>query len=108
MKKSQVSCEEEVDIHEVKCKSPQCGCIGREVEQKCTSSFLVGDLKITAQYVGLCMSTDTYFGSYPKYYYKSELDSPQEPHTEEEIKSTPLGCEAEILVEEQATIVYVQ
>ena len=30
--------------HEVKCKSPQGGCIRGEVKEECTSSFLVGDL----------------------------------------------------------------
>ena len=47
--------EEEADIHEVKCKSPQCGCIGGEVEEECTSSFLVGDLEIIDRDVGSCM-----------------------------------------------------
>ena len=75
--------EEEEDIHEVKCKSPQCGCIGGEVEEECTSSFFVGDLQITAQYVGFYVVEDKSFGLDPKHYYKSELDSPQEPHTEE-------------------------
>ena len=46
--------EEEEYSHEVKCKSPQCDCMGGEFEEECTSSFLVGDLQITAQYVGLC------------------------------------------------------
>ena len=68
----------------------------------------MGDLQITAQYVGLFMAEDIYFGSYPKYDYKSKLQSPRGPHTEEEIQTTPLGCEAKILVEEKATIVSVQ
>ena len=63
-------------IHEVKCKSPERGCLRGEVEEECTSRFLVGDLHITAQYVGLCMAKDTSFGSDPKSDYKSELDSP--------------------------------
>ena len=79
-----------------------------ENEEECTSSFLVGDLQITAKFVGLFMDEDIYFGSDPKYDYKSELQSPQELHTQEESKTTLLGCEAEILVEEHATIVSVQ
>ena len=54
--------EEEANIHEVKCKSPKCGCIGGEVEEECTSSFLVGDLQIIAQHVGLFMAEDPSFG----------------------------------------------
>ena len=68
-------------IHEVKCKSPQGVCIIGEVEEECTSSFLVGDLQITAQYVGLFMAKDISFGSDPKDGYKSNLQSPREPHT---------------------------
>ena len=79
-----------------------------ENEEECTSSFLVGDLQITAKFVGLFMDEDISFGSYPKYDYKSELQSPREPHMQEESKTTLLGCEADILVEEQATIVSVQ
>ena len=52
--------KEEADIHEVKCKSPQCGCIREEVEEECTSSFLVGYLRITAQGFGSCMGGETY------------------------------------------------
>ena len=51
------------------------------------------------------MGEETPFGSNPKGYYKSELQSPLEPHKEEEDKATPLGCELENLVEEQTTIV---
>ena len=40
--------------------------------------------------------------------HKSYLQSPSKPHNEDENKATPLGCEAEILEEEQATIVSVQ
>ena len=47
----------------------------------------------------------TPFGLNPKGYYKSELNSPLEPHKEEEGKATPLGCEPENLVEEKATLV---
>ena len=54
------------------------------------------------------MAEDTSFVSDPKDHYKIELDSPQEPHTEEESNTTPLGFEAEFLVEEKATIVSVQ
>ena len=57
----------------MKCKLPQGGCIRGEVEEECTSSFLVGDLQITAQYVGLFMDEDIYFGSDPKDDYISEL-----------------------------------
>ena len=92
----------------MKCKSPQGGCIRGEVEEECTSSFLVGDLQITTQYVGLFMDKYIYIGLYPKDNYKSKLQSPREPHMEEESKTTPFGCEVEILVEEQATIVSVQ
>ena len=51
--------EEEEDIYEVKCKSPQCGCIREEVEEECTSSFLVDDLRITNQGFFSCMGGDT-------------------------------------------------
>ena len=47
--------EVDTDIQEVKCKSPQGGCIREEVEEECTSTFLVGDLWITAQGFGSCM-----------------------------------------------------
>ena len=47
--------EVETDIQEVKCKSPQGGCIREEVEEECNSSFLVGDLWIIAQGFGSCM-----------------------------------------------------
>ena len=53
------------------------------------------------------MGGETYFGSDPKEVHKSNLPSPSKPHNEDENKATPLGCEAEILVEEQATIVSV-
>ena len=48
------------------------------------------------------MGGETHFVSHPKGYYKSELQSPLEPHKEEDDRATPLGCEPEILVEEQA------
>ena len=54
------------------------------------------------------MGGEEYFGSDPKEVHKSYLQSPSEPHNEDENKATPLGCEAEILVEERATIVSVQ
>ena len=79
-----------------------------ENEHECTSSFLVGDLRITAQIFGSCMVDETYFQSDPKYVHKSDLQSPSEPHNEDEHKATSLGREAEILVEEKATIVSVQ
>ena len=51
------------------------------------------------------MGGETNFGSDPKGAYKSELQSPLEPHKEEENKATPPGCEPENLVEEQDTLV---
>ena len=57
---------------------------------------------------GFCMGGETPFGSDPKGDYKLELQSPLEPHKEEEYRATPLQCEPEILVEEDATIVSVQ
>ena len=53
--------EVQIEIHEVNCKSPEGGCIGEEVEDECTSSFLVGDLQITAQGFGSCMGVKKYF-----------------------------------------------
>ena len=99
--------EAETKIHEVKCKSPQCGCITKEVEDERTSSFLVGYFRITAQGFGSCMGGETSFGPDPKEVHKSDLQSPFESHNEDENKATPLGCEAEILMEEQDTIVSV-
>ena len=60
----------DTEIQEVKCKSPQGGCIGEGVKDEGTSSFWVGDLQITAQDVGSCMGGETYFGSYPKEVHK--------------------------------------
>ena len=40
------------------------------------------------------MGCETYFVSYPKEVYKSNLQSPSKPHNEDENKATPLGCEA--------------
>ena len=91
----------------MKCKSPQGGCIKGEVEVECTSRVLVGDMKITDRDVGSCMGGETPFGSDPKEYYKSELQSPLEPHKEED-RATPLGCELDKLVEENSTIVTLQ
>ena len=54
------------DIQEVKYKSTQGGCIREEVDEECNSSFLVDDLRITAQGSGSCMGGETYFGSDPK------------------------------------------
>ena len=98
----------EIEIQEVKCKSPQGGFIREEVEEECTSSFLVGDLQIIAQGFGSCMGSEASFGLDPKDVHKSDLQSPFETHNEDENKATLLGCEAEILLEEQATIVSVQ
>ena len=50
----------------------------------------------------------TFFGSDPKEYYKSELQSPLEPQKEEENKAISFGCELENLVEEKAIKVSVQ
>ena len=88
--------EVEVEIHEVECKSLH----GEESEDECTFNFSVGDFHIIAKDVGPCEGGETYFGSYPKEYYESYLQSPIEPHNEEEDKATPLGCEPENLVEE--------
>ena len=54
------------------------------------------------------MGGEAYFGLDPKEVHKSYLQSPFETHNEDENKATPLGCEAEILLEEKATIVSVQ
>ena len=75
--------ELDTDIQEVKCKSPQGGCIREEVEEECTSSFLVGDLRITAQGFGSCMGGEISFRSDPKEKHNSYLQSPLEPHKEE-------------------------
>ena len=64
----------------------------------------MGDLHITDGDVGSCMGVETPFVSDPKGDCKSKLQSPLEPHKEEEDKATPLGCEPKNLVE-QATIV---
>ena len=87
----------------MKCKSPQCGCIGEGVEDEGTSSFWVGDIHITAQGFGSCMGGETSFGSYTKEVYISYLHSPPEPRNAEENKATPLKCESGNLVEEQAS-----
>ena len=78
------------------------------VENECTSNFFVGDLHITDRDVVSCMGGETPFGSYLKGSYKSYLQSPLEPHKEEENKATPLGCEPENLVEEKATLISLQ
>ena len=78
------------------------------VENECTSNLFVGDIQITDRDVGSCMGGDTYFVSYPKGDFKSELQSPFEPPKEEENMATPLGCEPTSLVEEHATKVSVQ
>ena len=79
--------------------------MGEESEDERTSIFSVGDFQITAKDDGSCEGGETYFGSDPKEGYKSELQSPLEPHNDEEDKATPFGCEPENLVEDQATIV---
>ena len=85
--------------------SPQGGCIGEESEDECTSRFFVGDLQIIAKDVSSYKGDATYFVSNPKEVHKSYLQSPLEPHNEEEDKATPLGCERGKSVEEKATIV---
>ena len=65
-------------------------------------------MQITERDVGSCMGGETPFGSDPKGDYKLELQSPLEPHKEEEYKATLLECEPEILVEEDATIIFIQ
>ena len=70
------------------------------VENECTSNFFVGDLQITDRDVGSCMGGKTPFGSDPKGDFKSELQSPLEPPKEEGNNTTPLRCEAKLLVEE--------
>ena len=54
------------------------------------------------------MGGEIYFVSDTKEVQKSDLQSPPEPHNEEENKATPLRCELENLVEEQATKLFVQ
>ena len=97
--------EVDTDIQEVKCKSPQAGCIREEVEEESTSSFLVGDLRITTQGFGSCMGGEISFRSDPKEKHNSYLQSPLEPHKEEEIEHISVGCEAEKWAGEQATII---
>ena len=53
--------EVEEYFHEVECNSTQGGCIGRESNDGCTSSFLVTDLRTTAKDVGICGGEETYF-----------------------------------------------
>ena len=64
-----------------------------ENEDECTSSFLVSDIQNNAKDVGSYGGGKTPFVSYPKEENKSELQSPQEPHKEEQDKATPLWCE---------------
>ena len=75
--------EVDTDIQEVKCKSPQAGCIREEVEEESTSTLLVGDLRITVQGFGSCMGGEISFISDPKEKHNSDLQSPLEPHKEE-------------------------
>ena len=84
--------EVEAYIHEVECKSLQGDCMEEEKEGEYTSKIFGDDLHIADKDVGSCMGEETYFGSDPKEYYKSELQSPIEPHKEEENKATTLGC----------------
>ena len=79
--------------------------MGEESEDEFTSKFFVVDFQITAKDVGSCEDGDTYFVSYPKQYYKWYLQSPLEPHNEQEDKDTTFGCEAKNFVEEHATLV---
>ena len=84
--------EVEAEIHEVECKSLQGDWMGEESEGECISSFFVGDFHITAKDVGSCEGGETYFGSDPKEQYKLDLQSPIEPHNDEEEKATPFAC----------------
>ena len=70
-----------------------------------TSSFLMGDLQITAQGFGSCMGGERSFRSDPKEKHNSDLQSPLEPHKEEEIEHISVGCEPEKWAGEQATII---
>ena len=81
----------ETEIQEVKYKSTQGGCIREEVEEECNSSFLVGDLRITAQGSGSCMGGETYFGSDTKEVHKSYLQSPSEPQMKMKTRPHRLG-----------------
>ena len=51
-----------------------------ESEDECISKFFVSDFHITSKDIGSCDGGETYFGSYPKEYYKTDLQSPLEPH----------------------------
>ena len=53
----------------------------------------MGDIQIIAKDVVKCEEGEESFGSYPKEDYKSDSQSPLEPHNEKEYKVTPLGCE---------------
>ena len=64
-----------------------------ENENECTNIFLVSDIWTTDKDVGSYGGGKKYFGSYPKEENKLELQSPQEPHKEEENKATTLHCE---------------
>ena len=68
-------------------------CMEKEKEDECTSSFFVDDIQITSQDAGSCMGGETYFVSDPKEAHKSDLQSPPDPHNEEENKATLLRCE---------------
>ena len=74
--------EVEVEIHELEWKSLQGDCIGKESEDECASSFFFGDLQIIAKDVGSCEGGETYFVSERKEDYRSDLQSPLEPHNE--------------------------
>ena len=86
----------------MECKSLQGDCMEKEKERECTSKIFRGDMQIHDKDVGSCMGGEKPFGSYPKGDYKSELQSCLDPPKEAEDRATPLGCEPEILVEEQA------
>ena len=76
-----------------------------ENEHECTSSFLVGDLRITAQGFGSSMGGEISFRTDPKEKQNSDLQAPLEPHKEEQIEHISVGCEPEKWAGEQATII---
>ena len=68
------------------------------------------DAQVDPYFTSQCKEDDavnggkTYFGSYPKEGYKSDLKSPFGIYNEAEDKDTSVGCEPKYLVEDQATI----
>ena len=71
-------------------------CMGEESEDECTSRLFVGDFQITTKDVGSCEDGETSFGLDPKEVYKLDLQSPLEPHNDEEDRDTPLGVNARV------------